>query len=253
MKNIYKALASFQQSCPIIHKGTEGYGYSYASYDAIVKTINPIMAKCGLGFTQLIEKDEDNRNSIRTVIFHFESGETLESTISIPQNISLKGMNQFQVDGSSFTYYKRYGLSSMLGIITDKDLDACGSQIEQNGIEDARIDPNAHGEELEIQIKKAMVSISKRIEPNAPATLEDFDNLTLEALKDDFQSYKDQENDFNAKKWIDDQSKKPKKTGSVTALENTWKEAVSRGFNTPYVIGEFKRIKSDLLSRKEDN
>jgi len=246
MKNIYKALASFQQSCPIIHKGTEGYGYSYASYDAIVKTINPIMAKCGLGFTQLIEKDEDNRNSIRTVIFHFESGETLESSIAIPQNISLKGMNQFQVDGSSFTYYKRYGLSSMLGIITDKDLDACGSQIEQNGIEDARIDPNAHGEELEIQIKKAMVSISKRIEPNAPATLEDFDNLTLEALKDDFQSYKDQENDFNAKKWIDDQSKKPKKSGSKEALTKLWDEAVKRGFATPYVREVFAKKGEEL-------
>ena len=246
MNNIYKALASFQQSCPIIHKGTEGYGYSYASYDAIVKTINPIMAKNGLGFTQLIEKDEDNRNSIRTIIFHFDSGETLESTIAIPQGISLKGMNQFQVDGSSFTYYKRYGLSSMLGIITDKDLDACGSQIEQNGIEDARIDPNAHGDELELQLKKAMVSISKRIEPNAPATLEDFDNLTLESLKDDFQSYKDQESDFNAKKWIDDQMTKPKKSGSKEALTKLWDEAVKRGFATPYVREVFAKKGKEL-------
>ena len=27
MKNLFKALADFQQEVPIIHKGTSGYGY----------------------------------------------------------------------------------------------------------------------------------------------------------------------------------------------------------------------------------
>ena len=35
MKSIYKALADFQQECPIIHKGTKGYGYTYADLPAI--------------------------------------------------------------------------------------------------------------------------------------------------------------------------------------------------------------------------
>ncbi len=244
MKNIYKALASFQQSCPIIHKGTEGYGYSYASYDAIVKTINPIMAKCGLGFTQLIEKDEDNRNSIRTVIFHFESGETLESTISIPQNISLKGMNQFQVDGSSFTYYKRYGLSSMLGIITDKDLDATGSQIPSNGIKDSRVDEFAQGNELVEQLKKVIVAMAKQI--GNDLTIEELEYESEQSLRNIFDDYKGMEIEHNAKKWVHDQLEKPRKTGNIKALENTWKEAVQRGFGTKYVIEQFKKKKEEL-------
>jgi hypothetical protein len=28
--HIFKALADFQQECPVIHKGTTGYGYTYA-------------------------------------------------------------------------------------------------------------------------------------------------------------------------------------------------------------------------------
>jgi hypothetical protein len=121
--NIYKSLAAFQQECPTIHKGTKGYGYSYADLPTIFEVINPILAKHNLGFTQLIESQ-----SIRTVIFHTETAETVESVTDIPQGVSLKGMNEFQVLGSAISYLKRYQLSSILGIVTDKDTDASGEQ-----------------------------------------------------------------------------------------------------------------------------
>jgi hypothetical protein len=37
-------------------------------------------------------------------------------------------MNDYQVMGSAFTYFRRYTLSSMLGLVTDKDIDASGEQ-----------------------------------------------------------------------------------------------------------------------------
>jgi hypothetical protein len=123
MKNLFKALASFQQEVPIIHKGTQGYGYSYADLTAIFSTINPLLKKHGLGFTQLV-----GDNNIKTIIFHIESGEQLETVTTIPSGVTLKGMNDFQVLGSAITYIRRYALSSALGLITDKDLDACGEQ-----------------------------------------------------------------------------------------------------------------------------
>ena len=49
---LYKALAAFQQEVPTIHKGTKGYGYSYADLPTILTTINPLLKKHGLGFTQ---------------------------------------------------------------------------------------------------------------------------------------------------------------------------------------------------------
>jgi hypothetical protein len=123
MKNLLKAVAAFQQECPTIHKATQGYGYTYADLPAIFKVINPLMKKHGIGFMQEIHDD-----SLITTIFHIESGEMRESRANIPQGVQLKGMNDFQVLGSAITYIRRYALSSALGLVTDKDIDAAGEQ-----------------------------------------------------------------------------------------------------------------------------
>ncbi len=124
MKNLYKSLAAFQQECPVIHKGTPGYGYSYADLPAIFEIITPILAKNGLGISQPIIGTE-----IETILFHSESGENITARMQLPQDVELKGMNDFQVLGSAITYCRRYALSSMLGLVTDKDLDAAGEQV----------------------------------------------------------------------------------------------------------------------------
>ena len=98
-QNIFKAISEFQQEVPVIHKDTQGFGYTYADLPKIFEVINPLLKKHGLGFTQPLEG-----KSIRTIIFHIESGETLESVIDIPQEVDLKGMNDFQVLGSAITY-----------------------------------------------------------------------------------------------------------------------------------------------------
>ena len=125
MKHLFKALADFQQEVPVIHKGTQGYGYSYADLPKIFEVINPLLQKHGLGFTQLI-----NGQQIVTVLFHCESGENIESKTDIPM-IQLKGMNDYQSFGSGITYYRRYCLSTILGIVTDKDTDAAGEQVKK--------------------------------------------------------------------------------------------------------------------------
>jgi hypothetical protein len=120
---LFTALAKFQQEVPAIHEGTKGYGYTYADLKQIFKTINPLLKKHDLGFTQLL-----NGANITTIIFHTKSGETIESTVEIPDDVTLKGMNKFQVTGSAITYYRRYSLSSILGLVTDVDADAGGEQ-----------------------------------------------------------------------------------------------------------------------------
>jgi len=120
--SIYKSLAEFQQECPVIHKGTKGHNYSYADLPTILEVINPLLKKHGLGFTQLMQG-----TAIQTILFHVETGESIESLTEVPQ-VELRGMNAFQSAGSGITYYRRYALSSMLGIVTDKDTDAGGEQ-----------------------------------------------------------------------------------------------------------------------------
>jgi hypothetical protein len=126
MKNLYKALAAFQQEVPIIHKDTKGYGYTYADLPQIFSTINPLLKKHGLGFSQLVGKE-----FITTIIFHYDSGEELNVDTYIPQDVKLKGMNDFQVLGSAITYLRRYALSAILGLVTDKDNDASGQQVNK--------------------------------------------------------------------------------------------------------------------------
>jgi hypothetical protein len=128
MKHLLKSLAAFQQEVKVIHKATQGYGYSYADLPKIFEEINPLLQKHGLGFTQLINTKE-GINYLATVVFHVESGEQIESNCMIPY-VQLKGMNDFQSFGSGVTYFRRYCLSSMLGLVTDKDTDASGEQVK---------------------------------------------------------------------------------------------------------------------------
>jgi hypothetical protein len=126
MKHLLKSLAAFQQEVKVIHKGTQGFGYTYADLPKIFEEINPLMQKHGLGFTQLINS-QDGLNYLKTVLFHVETGETIDSNTLIPY-VQLKGMNDFQSFGSGVTYFRRYCLSSILGLVTDKDTDASGEQ-----------------------------------------------------------------------------------------------------------------------------
>jgi len=135
MKELIKALAAFQQECPVIAKdGTAkvktqsgaDYSYKYADLPSIVEVIKPILQKHGLSFIQPLDLIDGVR-VIRTKVFHVESGEAVESTVDIPI-VSFKGMNDYQALGSGITYLRRYALSSILGIVTDEDIDAAGEQ-----------------------------------------------------------------------------------------------------------------------------
>jgi hypothetical protein len=121
MKNLIKALSEFQNECPIIHKDTKGHNYTYADLPQIFNVINPLLKKHKLCFTQLLEND-----GIRTILFHVESGEQIESFTCIPL-VKLGAMNEYQSYGSGVTYFRRYALSAMLGLVTDKDTDAAGA------------------------------------------------------------------------------------------------------------------------------
>ena len=163
MVELYKSIASFQQECPSVFKGTKGYGYSYADLPAIFKTINPLMAKHNLGFMQPIEGTD-----IKTIIFSTKTGASIESVSTIPQDVMLKGMNPFQVAGSANSYFRRYSLCSILGIISDEDNDASGEHVKPSIPED--------------RFQKALTAI-KSGNKNAEVQLRKNFTLTNEQLK----------------------------------------------------------------------
>jgi len=163
MKNLFKSLALFQQEVPVIHKATQGYGYSYADLPKIFEVINPLLQKHGLGFTQTLNTKEGT-TYLCTTVFHAESGECIDSMVEIPQ-VALKGMNDYQSFGSGVTYYRRYALSSALGLVTDKDTDASGEQVkdEQPKQKKSKIDSTRFNKAIEA-IKNGEYQIEQLIE-----------------------------------------------------------------------------------------
>ena len=156
MKNLYKSLANFQQEVPTIHKATQGFGYTYADLPKIFEVINPILKKHGLGFTQLI-----NGTELITIVFHVESGEQIESKTAIPQGVQLKGMNDFQVLGSAISYLRRYCISSILGIVSDKDTDAGGEQLSKPVIAEKEVLSNDRFDKAVEKIRKKEYTIEE--------------------------------------------------------------------------------------------
>jgi hypothetical protein len=149
MINLFKSLAEFQNEVPIIHKGSKGYGYTYADLPAIFEIINPLLKKYGLGFYQAVTVD-----GLLTTVFHSESGEMIQSITPMPElgyekvqktkdGLTIdafiipgfEGMNKAQAMGSLITYFRRYAISAMLGLVTDKDADTRNKKAEKTSEE----------------------------------------------------------------------------------------------------------------------
>ena len=117
-------LAEFIQEVPVIFKASKGYSYQFANWTSILGIVNPLMKKYKLGFTQGT-KIIDGNNAVWTKVYDAENCANYEySEITIPSNVTLKGQSAPQVMGSLITYFKRYQLSAMLGLVTDSDNDA---------------------------------------------------------------------------------------------------------------------------------
>lgn len=167
MKELYKALAAFQAEVPTIKKNASGYGYKFADLEEITKVIKPLLTKHGLGYTQPLDGTD-----IKTIIFHVESGESLESVAHIPQDVELKGQNKFQTMGSAITYLRRYALSSALGLVTDEDADGAGEQVKNTPTaapKAPQATPEPKGDDELTRAKKAINEELERQGVTAPA------------------------------------------------------------------------------------
>jgi hypothetical protein len=117
------ALGNFQNDCPTIPKNKKGYGYNYAEFSKAIELMKPILHKHKLGFTQFLE----GADLLRTIVFHYETGQYIQTVKLLPVGHEQKGMNIYQTEGARNTYYKRYVLFNMLGVVSEEeDTDAKG-------------------------------------------------------------------------------------------------------------------------------
>ena len=168
--SIWKSILDFQNEVPALCKNTQGYGYKYVDLAEIINTIRPILAKHGLGFIQPLR---DN-GVIETIIFHYPSSQQISSQVQMPMGIQLKGMNDFQVYGNAISYFRRYSLSTILGLVTDKDNDSAGEQTPKKTYERTVTPPITIRPKIDNdRLSEALKAI-------------DNGNYTFEKLKDQF-------------------------------------------------------------------
>jgi len=122
---IASALSKFQGSVGAIEKNKNvniktksGFSikYNYADLADIMRTIRKPLSENGLSVSHSLQA-KDNDRILVTTIFHI-SGQWLRSFLPIGPTADEKTL------GSKITYFRRYSLSSLLGIVTDDDVDA---------------------------------------------------------------------------------------------------------------------------------
>jgi hypothetical protein len=122
-------LLEFQKKIGIIKKDSKNphFKNTYASLTQILGEVKPLLTECGLILIQPISLE-----GVGTTIIDFETGEKIETIISLPTNLSPQQL------GSAITYFRRYTLASLLSLEIDDD-DAQSTVIKpQTNFEDAK-------------------------------------------------------------------------------------------------------------------
>ena len=120
INEIAQALSKAQSELEAAGKSQEGYGYNYSDLNSVINTAKPILAKHGLGVTQLLGHTGEYV-SVTTILTH-SSGQFFRSDASLPV-IEMKGCNIAQGAGASISYLRRYAYQAILGM-SSEDVDA---------------------------------------------------------------------------------------------------------------------------------
>ena len=118
MKLITAALIAAKAQFNPIHKNKVNphFKSKYATLDEIIEAIAPALLVNNLLLIQpTIVKD--NITVLKTILIHAESGEQLESELTIP------AIADPQKLGAAMTYYRRFSICSLLAIAPDDDDD----------------------------------------------------------------------------------------------------------------------------------
>lgn len=144
------ALSKLQGDVQDVHKGSKGYGYTYADLSSVLEVIRPLCAKYELAVTQLCS-ETDGKVGVETVLMH-ASGEWISSTLFMPLS-GVKHTNQAQAAGMVITYARRYALAAILGV-TQTDNDA--AQIHDDAPAQVEMTPATGKRLLELLKQKNM-------------------------------------------------------------------------------------------------
>ena len=118
--NLAKAMLKVQKTIrPAYKDKLNDFTHSrYATLNSVMDACSEALINAGIWVTQYPVPVENGSSSLGLVtkLVHAESGEWQESTIVMPL-----AKADPQAYGSALTYARRYGLSSMIGLVTEDD------------------------------------------------------------------------------------------------------------------------------------
>ena len=117
--NLAKAMLEVQKKLrPVVKDNYNGFTQSrYATLNSVMEACGEVLIDAGIWVTQYpVPVDGDSKLGLVTKLVHAESGEWQESLIVMPL-----AKNDPQAYGSALTYARRYGLSAMVGLVTEDD------------------------------------------------------------------------------------------------------------------------------------
>lgn len=116
-KNVTKALLQVQAAVEPVKANAEGHHGKFANLESVMSVLKPLLENANLAIFQSPSSGTAGSCTIITTLIHTESGEQLESTITIP----MQRQNDPQAYGAAMTYGRRYSLMCMFGMVTEDD------------------------------------------------------------------------------------------------------------------------------------
>lgn len=120
-KNVLAALAKARTNIGPIRKDADNpYFHSkYATLGAIMEAVTPALRAEGIEVIQTSSGDGQSA-SVYTALVHVATGEYVEGVVVVPMPAEKATA---QAVGSAISYARRYGLSTMVGVVADEDDD----------------------------------------------------------------------------------------------------------------------------------
>lgn len=116
MKNLYAKLLKVQQEIKAVKKEENNpfFKSKYFDINGLLEALKPVLNANGLVVMQPLTM-LDGKPTICTTVADVDSGEFLDSTFPLPENIDPQKM------GSAITYFRRYSLQSLFLLQAEDD------------------------------------------------------------------------------------------------------------------------------------